>query len=174
LTAPPASIASPCRFALLGEATIDGQTVRHAGVPAEEMIQAFSLHRIVPVQQALLSVTGDEHRKPIWSAVGNRLQLPVGGSVLLRLPVPAGQKENQIQLTLNDPPEGIAIANVSQSGGYLQIRLSADQKLKPGLAGNLIVEATALKPADTSHPQAKPQRPFSLGFLPAIPFEVVQ
>jgi hypothetical protein len=174
LTAPPAAIESPCSFALVAEASINGQTVRHTGVPAEEMVQAFAWHRIVPVQQALLAVFGDEHRKPLWSAVENRLQLPIGGSVLLRLELPPGQRGNQIQLALSDPPDGISIADVSQTGEVLQVHFSTDAKIKPALAGNLIVEASALKPAGASNPQAKPQRPVALGFLPAIPFDVVQ
>jgi hypothetical protein len=174
LTAPPAAIAAPSGFALEGEAIIDGRTVRHTAVPAEDMIQAFAWHRLVPAQEAMLCVFGNDRRKPLWSAFENRLRLPVGGTALLRLAVPAGQSGNQIQLALSDPPEGIGIADVSQAGGFLQIRISADPKVKPGLAGNLIAEASALKPSGASDPQPKNKRPVPLGILPAIPFEVVQ
>jgi hypothetical protein len=174
LTAPPAAIAAPSRFVMEGEASIDGRSVRHAAVPAEDMIQAFAWHRLVPTQQAMLCVFGNERRKPLWSTFENRLRLPVGGTALLRFAVPPGQSGNQIQLALSDPPEGIGIADVSQAGGFLQIRITADQKVKPGLAGNLIAEASALKPSGASNTQSKPPRPVSLGILPAIPFEVVQ
>jgi hypothetical protein len=79
-----------------------------------------------------------------------------------------------LKLALSDPPDGIGIADVSQAGGYLMVRFSADRKVKPGLAGNLIVEASALKPPSASDPQPKNKRPAPLGILPAIPFEVVQ
>jgi hypothetical protein len=174
LTAPPAAIASPQGFLLEGEASIDGRILRHDGVPAEDMTQAFAWQAIVPVQQAMLCVIGKERRKPLWSEFERRLQIPIGKTVQLRLAMPPGQAANQIQLALSDPPDGIGIADVSQTGGFLTIRFSADSKVKPGLAGNLIVEASALKPTAASNPQAKPPRPMALGTLPAIPFEVVQ
>ena len=174
LTASPEAVAAPHRFLLEGEASIDGLAVRHTGVPAEDMMQAFLWRRLVPVEEAMLCVLGNDHRKPLWSTIENRLRLPVGGTVLLRLAMPPGQTGNQIQLVLSDPPDGIGIADVSQAGGFLAVRFSADRKVKPGLDGNLIVEATALKPPSASDPQPKNKRPVALGILPAIPFELVQ
>ncbi len=174
LTAPAEAIGAPHRFLLEGEATIDGRTVRHTGSPAEDMVQAFAWHRLVPVEEAMVWVFGNEHRKPLWSAIEDRLRLVVGGTVLLRLAVPPGQAGNQIQLALSDPPDGIAISDVSQAGGFLQVRFTADSKIKPGSAGNLIVEASAFRPTAASDPQPKNKRPVVLGILPAIPFEVVQ
>jgi hypothetical protein len=173
LTAPPEATATPRRLVMEGEASIDGRTVRHTGVPAEDMIQAFAWHRLVPAQEAMLCVFGNERRKPLWSAFENRARLPVGGTVLFRLAVPAGQSGNRIQLALSDPPEGIGIEDLSQAGGFLQFRIGADGKVKPGLAGNLIVEASALRPSGDSSPQPANKRPVPLGILPAIPFEVV-
>jgi hypothetical protein len=174
LTAPTEPVAAPHRFLLEGEASIDGQTVRHAGLPAEDMMQAFLWRSMVPVEQAMLCVLGNDHRKPLWSTIENRLSLPVGGTALLRLALPPGQAANQIQLALSDPPDGIGIADVSQAGGFLTVRFSADGKVKPGLAGNLIVEASAIKPSGASDPPPKNKRPVPLGILPAIPYEVVQ
>jgi hypothetical protein len=146
--------------------------VRHESIPVEDMTQAFAWHHLVAAEQAMICVFSKEHRKPLWSEFEHRLQIPAGKAVQLRLAVPPGQAANQIQLLLNDSPDGIGIANVSQSGGFLTVLFSANSKVKPGLAGNLIVEATAQKPANAEN--SKPQRPMSLGFLPAIPFEVVQ
>lgn len=174
LTAPAEAIATPHRFLIEGEASIDGRTVRHTGVPAEDMMQAFLWRSMVPVEQAMLCVLGNDRRKPLWSVFENRLQIPVGGTAQLRLTLPPGQAGNQIQLELSDPPDGIGIADVSQTGGFLTVRLSADRKVKPGLAGNLIVEASAIRPSGASDPQPKNKRPVALGILPAIPFEVVQ
>ena len=174
LTALAEAVMAPHRFLLEGEASIDGRIVRHTGVPAEDMMQAFLWHRLVPVEEAMLCVLGNDHRKPPWSTIENRLRLPVGGTVPLRLPMPPGQTGNQIQFALSDPPDGVSIADVSQAGGFLMVRFSADRKVKPGLAGNLIVEASALRPPSASDPQPKNKRPVSLGILPAIPFEIVQ
>lgn len=174
LTAPPEATAAPIKLAVEGEATIDGRIVRHTAVPAEDMVQAFAWHRLIPTQEAMLCVIGNDRRKPLWSVFENRLRLPIGGTALLRFAVPPGQSGNHIQLALNDPPEGIGIADVSQADGFLQVRISADLKVKPGLIGNLIAEASAVKPSSASDSQAKNKRPISLGILPAIPFEVVR
>jgi hypothetical protein len=174
LTAPQEAIAAPHRLLLEAEATIDGAPVLHTAVPAEDMIQAFAWHRLVPTQTAMLWLVGNDRRKPLWSPQENRLRIPVGGTALLRLPVPQGQMGNQIQFMLSDPPDGIGITDVSQAGGFLQVRFSADPKVKPGLTGNLIVEASALKPNNATNPQPKSPHPAQLGILPALPFEVVQ
>jgi hypothetical protein len=172
LTAPPVAIAEPQKLVLEAEAQIGGKAVLHEIIPAENMMQAFAWQAMVPAQQSLLCVFGKEHRKPLWSEFERRLQIPAGKTAQLRFAVPPGQAANQIQLELSDPSAGIAIANVSQDGGLLTVRFSADSKTKPGLAGNLIVAATALKPSGAAN--QKPQRPMALGTLPAIPFEVVR
>jgi hypothetical protein len=174
LTAPLGAIATPHQFLLEAEAQIEGRTVRHIGVPAEDMMQAFAWRRLVPVQQAMICGLGTDRRKPLWSPVENRLRLPAGGTVKLRFAVPQGQAGNQIQMVLSDPPDGIAIGDVSQTEGFLFVQFSADRSVKPGLAGNLIVEASAVKQSNASDPQPKNKRPVPLGILPAIPFEVMQ
>jgi hypothetical protein len=134
LSAPPEASTTQTRWVMEAEAIIDGQTVRHEAVPAEDMTQAFAWHRLVPAQQAMLRVLGNERRKPMWSTFENRLRIPVGGTALLRIEIPPGQAANQIQLALDDPPDGIVIADVSQADGFLTVRFSADSKVKPGLA----------------------------------------
>ncbi len=67
---------------------------------------------------------------------------------------------------LSEPPEGIAIQSVSPDPDGLAILLRADAtKAKPGLKGNLIVEAFAEGAVNSS-------RRLPLGTLPAIPFEI--
>jgi hypothetical protein len=78
---------------------------------------------------------------------------------------------------LNEPPEGIALGKVSPGREGTEIELQSDAaKAKPGLKGNLIVSILQ-GPASTSTSKNKKQanqRRFSVGTLPAIPFEVVQ
>jgi hypothetical protein len=74
-----------------------------------------------------------------------------------------------VKLALNEPPEGIAIQKVSPGREGLSITLSADPaKAKPGLRGNLIVDAYTERAANKTA-----KRRTALGTLPAIPFEVV-
>jgi hypothetical protein len=171
LTAPAEAIAAPQHLTIEAEASIDGQTVRHDAGPADDNIQAFAWHETVPAQDGLVWTVGKERRKPLWSLAGGRLVLPVGGSALLRLAVPPGMARNRITLALSDPPAGISIADVSQDGSILQIRFRADSKVAPGLAGNLIVEASVIREAAGT--PARTARPVPLDTLPAIPFEAV-
>jgi hypothetical protein len=51
--------------------------------------------------------------------------------------------------------------------------LQCDAKVKPGLKGNLIVDASSDRPAAPKDKGAKPARRRPSATLPAIPFEVV-
>jgi hypothetical protein len=68
LTAPPLRSDSPVAIQLEGRAMIDGREVRHTAVPAEDMMQAFAYHHLVPAQEWLVQVTGRAARTPARSA----------------------------------------------------------------------------------------------------------
>jgi hypothetical protein len=179
LGAPPDAPAVPQRFTLEGEAVIAGRAVRHAGVPAEDMTQAFAWHHLVPAQDGFVYAGGQGRRNPPWRFADDKpVRLPAGGTAQLRLLLP-GQSPDQVagrvHLQLDAAPEGIALDGVSSVGGALAIRLRTDAaKVKPGLKGNLIVDVSMdmPAPADDGKQQAKNRR-VPLGVLPAVAFEVV-
>ena len=89
------------------------------------------------------------------------------------------RKLPKIELELSDPPKGVTLRDVSLAPGSLAFQLKASgEDVKPGLAGNLIVEAfTEFVPRSRQgkKPQkAQKKRRISLGVLPAIPFEIVR
>jgi hypothetical protein len=176
LTAPSESIGTPRSLVLEGEAQIQGRAVRHAGVPADDRMQAFAWHHLVPAQDGLVLVFGGGRRNSIWKVDDSRIKVPAGGTAQIRVGVPAAQLANQVTLALSDPPEGISIVDVSKANGALAVKLRADGKVKPGLKGNLIVEASMVRPRNAANPNPGPNanRPVPIGTLPAIPFEVVQ
>jgi hypothetical protein len=95
-----------------------------------------------------------------------------GGLTPIGLFVPPRSRKG-LQLELNSPPEGISIesATPTRDGVTLVLRVVAD-KAKPGLKGNLILDAfrePAPNPAAKKPAQRQP-----LGILPAIPFEIVE
>lgn len=162
LTAPPEAFATPQHLALEAEAEIGGMVVRHPVAPADDSIQAFAWHEPMPAEQGLIWVVGKERRKPMWKMDDATLQLPAGGSVELAL-----QAETQappLTLTLNDPPAGIRIASVEQTGNALRVVVQADRTVNPKLAGNLIMDA--------STPNKAGKRVL-LESLPALPFRVL-
>ena len=60
----------------------------------------------------------------------------------VRFSMPRGPMQDQVQLTLRDPPAGISIQDV-RSPGQRDVLLRADaEKVKPGLKGNLIIDAS--------------------------------
>ena len=176
LTAPAQGEPAPHNFLLEGEAQIAGRSVRHVGVPADDMEQAFAWHHLVPAKEGVALVFGGGRRNPIWKLDDSRVKVPAGGTAQIHVGVPAAQLATEVQFALNNPPEGITIVGVGKNNGALDVVLRADSKIKPGLKGNLIVEASMIRPRNAANPNPGPNanRPVPIGTLPAIPFEIVQ
>ncbi len=177
LTMPP-SPEGPRSLALEGRATIAGRDVRRAAVAAEDMMQAFYYHHLVPVKDCLAQVTGAARpnaRAAFRMETETAVKLPRGGTVAVRVILNAPRLADSLRLELNQPPEGVAIQAVETVRDGIAITLRADPaKVKAGVKGNLIVDAFTDRPAN---PGAKPpaaRRRVPLGTLPAIPFEIVE
>ena len=56
LTAPPARMDSPVNLRLEGRAMIQGREIVRPGVPAEDMMQAFAYHHLVPAKEWMVRV----------------------------------------------------------------------------------------------------------------------
>ncbi|HDZ21245.1 hypothetical protein LCGC14_0181980 [marine sediment metagenome] len=148
-------------------ATIDGKSVRHDAVPADEMMQAFLYKHLVPAQELIVAVT-----KPVRVSLkadlpaGESLKVPAGGTVEL---VIEGNRRagraRQFKLALADAPEGITVEDVAieagNKGAVLVVRADGEH-LKPGRKGNLIVALMV----------GKNRRRICIA--PAIPFEIVE
>jgi hypothetical protein len=80
-----------------------------------------------------------------------------------------------MRLEVNDPSDGIVVekATPSRDGAEIVFKSDAD-KVKPGLKGNLIVNAFFARPAAPANQKAQAARPRApAATLPAIPFEIV-
>ena len=176
LTAPSA-VAQPIAIRLFGRASIGGHEVTRTAVPAEDMEQAFAYHHLVAEDAWMVRVIGEGPRGLGWRAIETPVQLERGGSTPVELFVPP-RFQKGMQLALNEPPDGISIQSVTPKPGgvFLVLRVAADRP-KPGLKGNLILEAfrqPAPLPAAANKPATKPAKRQPLGMLPAIPFEIVE
>jgi len=103
------------------------------------------------------------------------VRIPAGGTAIVRLDGPGRALTERFHLELNEPPEGITIKSVSPSRNGTEMLLQCDaSKVKPGLAGNLIVETFAARADAPGKAKGKgnPRRA-PLGVLPAIPFEII-
>jgi hypothetical protein len=169
----------PIRLQLEGRASISGQTVIHSVMPAEDMMQAFLYRHLVPSKELLVFVS--KNRAPMFPMEfdeGGSVKIPKSGSARVLLKTPKGatlQQVQQIQLQLNEPPKGITIQDVNIMASGIEFHLKADENfVKSDLKDNLIVELfREIKPAQQEgKPPAQSTRN-SIGFLPAIPVEVV-
>lgn len=172
---PPES--QPFTLQLEGRATIDGREVVHPVVPAEDMMQAFAYHHLVPAQELKVVVTGRAAPKVggIRLLSKTPLRIPAGGTASAEIALPYTAMLSRVRLELSDPPEGISIKSVSESRNGATIVFACDaQKAKPGTKGNLIVVASARRPTSGPKTKAKPgARGGMLATLPAIPYVVV-
>jgi hypothetical protein len=163
----------PVALHLEGTAQLDRHEVRRPGIPAEDMMQAFAYHHLVTEDAWLARVSGAGKGRQPWKLLADKpVQLPADGTGQAKVFLPLGRYAVDVQLVLSDPPDGISIQKVGLYDSGVILFLRADQtKAKPGLAGNLIVEAF-VEITNPNNPASKKRRN-PLGTLPAIPFEVV-
>jgi hypothetical protein len=119
------------------------------------------------------------------------VRIPAGGSAQVQWhqPSPAGLRAGKranppavgragfkdIQLQLNQPPEGVSLGEVSVGPAGFSVQLKADRDLaQAGFADNLIIEAfreTVVRQKDGTPTNQK--RRSSMGLLPAVPIQIV-
>ncbi len=174
LTAPPMPSDEPFTLSIQGRATIAGRRVIRPAVPADDMMQAFAYHHLVPAQELQAAVIGRPRPRATFQRP-DLVRLPAGGSVRVPLSRALAAFFGKAQFELSQPPDGIVLRDVVSADQDSELVLACDAaKAKPGLAGNLIVNAFAenAQPAAGKKAPANRRR-FPIGTLPAIPFEVV-
>ncbi len=159
-------------------------------VPAENMMQAFIWHHLVPVENWNVVVDGNRVGSLPFAPVG----LESGGTasaVTLSLKekafIPILPDSKNFDPTIMfvevaDPLDGIAATVVkTRTGGFamaIEIKnegLAPEKTIKPGQRGNLLLNVykeTLAKPTE-ENPAPTPRR-ISYGYLPAIPYEMSQ
>jgi hypothetical protein len=174
LTAPDAARPEPLSLCIEGLAVIDGHEVVHQGIAAEDMMQAFIYHHLVPMKNLLVAVAERRRPQPPVKFLGKTpLRIPTGGTAPARFSLPRGPMRDRISLVLHDPPRGISIQKTSPSDEGTTLLLAADRSMKSGMKGNLIIDVSVERPANPAAKKpAKKQRAL-LVTLPAIPFEIV-
>jgi hypothetical protein len=144
LSVPSAASDLPFCLRLEGRAVIDGRETVRPAVPAEDMMQAFAYRHLVPAQELRVAVAGRSVARSAIAILGQTpVKIPAGGTASIRVGVPINTPLGKIDLELSDPPEGIAIKQVSPAREGTAIVLATDAaKIKPGTQGNLIVLAS--------------------------------
>jgi len=175
LSAPQDAPDGPVDLNIEGRAQVDGVTVYRMAVPAEDMMQAFAYRHLVPSKDMLVAVLSrGRGRIPAKLLDNPPVKLAAGKTTPVRFSAPNVPMANQVHLELKEPPDGVAIEEVTTKDGVttIQVRTGAE-KIKLGSKGNLIVEAFAERP-NAGKAKAAARQQISLGTLPAIPFEIVK
>ena len=154
-----------------GRATINGKPIVLAFAPADDMMQAFAYHHLVPARELQLAVLGRGMGRQVKLVGETPVKIPVNGKGRIQFSAPQAAA-NRFQFELSDPPEGIKLAKGPGTDQLTELILQTDAKAKPGTKGNLIVNVFASAQNSGNKKQA-PQKRILAGTLPAIPFEVV-
>lgn len=177
LTVPAKASDQPVALQLEGRARIDGKLLSHPVVPADEVMQAFLYRHLVPAQELLFSVQKTRWSAPPVELVGDSpVRIPIGGTAQVRLKTRRSRALKEMQLRLNEPPEGLTLYDVTIVSGGLAFILKADKDVvQSGFADNLIVEVfREVTPKQKDGKPAAQKRRYSMGVFPAIPIEIVQ
>jgi hypothetical protein len=176
LNAPQKLLEKPVAIRMMGRGDANGHTISRSVVPSEDMMQAFLYRHLTPSQELMVANRGARRPgPPVELASAGPVQVPDGGSATVRIRAPKSPVLKDVDLVLNDPPDGMSIGDVKVVPSGLTFLLKAENDAhKPGFVDNLIVEAFA-EVAKRGKGGGKPtgKQRVSLGVLPAIPFEVV-
>ena len=175
LTVPWTPLDAPAILNLTGRSVIDGREVSRRAVPAEDMMQAFLYRHLVASENWMVVVSRKGRWAPPWKAASRGpVKLSPGKNTSVRFTGSKGASRFKLQLELDDPPEGVAIGKISTAeAGGLEFVLTVDaDKVKPGVKGNLIVNAFTMRSPKGKDGKTRPPRRIPLGVLPAIPFEI--
>ncbi len=162
----------PLQLEFKGVAQIEGKEVVHPASPADDMLQAFFYHHLVPAEECVAMVLGTKAGNMPMSISGN-LRIPLGGSgsivVSRNGKLPFSIKDTRLEL--NTPPAGISMEAITPVEGGAAISFRCNSDAKAGSCGNLLVEAFGEKRQDKPGEKSTTQK-WSIGLLPAIPFEI--
>lgn len=180
LTVPSKAPSEPVVLEMEGSASRRSRSrsmIVRPAVPAENMMQAFIWHHLVPVENWNVIVSGKPGAKVPFRVVSTspRIKIPRGSDFILNVqPLVKNIPADQMNVELSDPPEGISASIVTNDSGAFAIKISTSKEdVKPGSQGNLLMSVfKEYTPAPTEAEPAPKTRRTNYGFLPAIPFEV--
>jgi len=179
LKAPSQPTDVPVAIILTGRGKMDGKTLVHQAIPADDMMQAFIYRHLVPSKELAVTVNGQQRwfMRDAYKIIGaTPLKILPGGTAHVRVSTPPGNFSERFKLELANAPDGILLTNVSANPSGLELVFVCDaEKVKPGTAGNLICDVVPINRGAADQPK-KPgalARRGAVVTLPAIPYLTV-
>lgn len=129
---------------ITGSAQVQGRTVSHTAVPAEDLMQAFAYRHLVPSQELVMNVIkGGSGSLTLDIPEGRPLLIPEGGSVKVTVKINDKKPFNgKIKIALDDPPKGISVDDVTPPDGSRETEVTFradDDEVKAGSTGTIIL-----------------------------------
>lgn len=171
VTIPPSVKAGIQGLTLVGKARVGDREIIRTAVAADDMMQAFYYHHLVPVGKWAINVSGRSRYGITWVLPPEKaVQIPITDKAEVRLPW-LGSSAANLTLQLSNAPDGIAVADVVRDSSGAKVILTVDkEKIKPGTKGNLVFgmygETQRRGLVATSTQTIR----YFAGWLPAVPF----
>jgi hypothetical protein len=142
-------------------------------------MQAFLYRHLVPSQQLLIAVQKTKHSIPrLELTADGPVYITAGNSAQVEFKTARSNFFNGIELKLDHAREGLTMHDVDVKSGILSFTLKADDHLKKtGFKGNVIIEAFRKSKPKKKGPKnkaANKKSRYSIGYLPAVPIEIVK
>lgn len=164
----------PLTLIIEGHARIGGREIAHKAAAADDQMQAFAYHHLVPAADLDVCIADRPFPRESGKVLSETpIRIPIGGEASVEVALPSGPLLRDARVELSDPPEGIHIDRIEPIEGGICIVLAANlHKVKPGLSGNLVFSVYTDRTVARGGQGNK--RRFSLGTLPAVPFMVTK
>ena len=135
------------RPVLEGCASINGKNICHAATPADDEMQAFSLHHLVDAEAETVLVN-DSASFVISSIIPDQGFVELAPGKEVSIPLEIMRKPDlkiSVSVQLVDPPKGISIKNgfIPAGKDKHSIILKAEGNVPPGMMDNLILTGSA-------------------------------
>jgi hypothetical protein len=136
----------------------DGSLIRAEAVPADDMMQAFAYHHLVPAEAWLAAIEPNRPNPPSWKIeTPTPLKLVAGSDTTLRVRSSGRPPFGQVQVTLGEPPDGVSVKSVTATDTLIEIVIRTDEATaKVGAKGNLVFTATMQRDPPKNPPAAAP------------------
>ncbi|MHB8997038.1 MAG: hypothetical protein ACYC63_17470 [Armatimonadota bacterium] len=175
LTVPADRLNQPVALQLEGQAQIAGATVTRPAIPAEDMMQAFAYWHLVPSQQFIVCGSGPGRWTPDFAlSTPGTVRLVSGGTTQVQFKLSRALQNNlPLRPQLSNAPAGITLQESTVKADLLTLVLKADN-ISVGYSDNLIIECFSEFQPKRPDGKPAPKQRLSIGFLPALSFEVVK
>lgn len=174
VTLPDKDLYVPEPLAIEGRAKVKTKTVRRVAVPAEDMMQAFIYHHLIPTEELLLANIETRRARPQAPSSQKRaVRLKPGRKTRISFQTSPWFESvmTDYEVDPRNVPAGVTIEEVTVERGVIEITLNADNSVEKGLEGNLLFNQFIHRQriGRNQDGEREPIR-IAAGTLPAVPF----